>query len=215
MTPRRTVQEVERSLDASRSELESALADLRVSARQISDIRGQAERYKEEYTERYTAQARAYVEERRDRLTTQAQARVRSDGPKLAVGGAAVSGFIFAGGVSGTVNIPFKLAGGLLGHPMSGSRLEAGMRQDRSTKQISRALVAVAAADRHMRSRRARLWRAIRPTPRRVFLIASAGGGAFVAMADDETVKTVQTEARALAETIGGELAKRIDQIGK
>lgn len=87
------------------------------------------------------------------------------------------------------------------------------MRQDRYSKQVGRALAGVAAADRHMRNPGARLWRAIRPTPRRVFLLGSAGGGLFMAMADDDTRQTV-TEARALAQTITTEVSKRLDQVG-
>ncbi|MGI8712112.1 MAG: hypothetical protein ACR2NR_02810 [Solirubrobacteraceae bacterium] len=190
MSSRQTVEEVQRSLEVSRGELESALADLRVSAGRASDIRGHAQRY-----------------------SADLRGRLKSDSPGLVMG-AVASGFVVGGGVSGTVHMPFKFLRVLLGRPWSRSRLEAAMRQDRYSKQVGRALAGVAAADRHMRSPRARLWRLIRPSPRRLFLLGSAGGGLFMAMADDETRQTVQTEARALAETLGNEVSKRIEQSG-
>jgi hypothetical protein len=191
MSSRQTVEAAQRSLEISRSELESALADLRFSARRASDIRAHAKRY-----------------------TADARARVQSDSTGL-VAGAIATGFVAGGGVSGTVHMPLKFVRLALGRPSSRSRLEAAMRQDRYSKQVGRALAAVAAADRQMRSPRVRLRRAIRPTPRRLFLLGSAGGGLFMAISDDETRQTVQTEARALAETIGTTLSKRINQSGQ
>ncbi|MHB8657319.1 MAG: hypothetical protein ACYC91_05095 [Solirubrobacteraceae bacterium] len=89
------------------------------------------------------------------------------------------------------------------------------MRHDRYSKQVGRALAGVAAADRQMRSPKARLWRLIRPTRRRLVMLGSAGGGLFMAMTDEATRNTVETEIRALLEAIGGELSRRIDAIGK
>ncbi len=187
----RTVEAVERSLEASREELASALADVRAGAAQRGDVRSRAERYVAEVRERVLTHSDDFVP------------------------GALVVGFVGGGGVSGTLHMPVKLARVAVGRPSSRSGLESVLKQAKYSKQVGRALAGVAAADRQIRSPRARLWRLIRPTPRRLVLLGSAGGGAFMAMTDDETRKTIETETRALLETVGAELTKRLETVGK
>lgn len=191
MSPRRTVDEAERSLEANRAELEVALSNLRASAARATDVKAHADEY--------VAQAREHVQSGGDEV----------------VAGALAIGFVTGGGVSGTLNMPFMLVRVALGRPASRSRLEAAMRQDRYSKQVGRALAAVASADRQMRSRRARVWRLVRPTPRRLFMLGTASGGAFMAMVDEETPQNLQTETRALLDTVSSELGKRIEAVGK
>jgi len=167
-----------------------ALADLHRSAKHATDARGHADRY--------VALARHRMQLGGDESTAAA----------LGIG------FVISGGLSGADQMPFKLIRMILGRPSSRSRLEAAMRHDKYRRQVGRALAAVAAADGQMRSRRAGLWRLVQPTPRRLFLLGSAGGGVFMAVTDEETRHNVETEARALLETLGAELSKRIDAVG-
>ena len=210
MSPQRTVADVERSLEASRAELASALGDLRAGIARASDVRGQAERHATEARERLEQLGRDHAE----RYATQARARIESIGrsDELARGALAV-GFVVGGGVSGALYVPVKLTRVAIGLPPSANRMERAMRQDKYSKQVGRAIAGIAAADRQMRSRRARLWRLVRPTPRRILMLGSLGGGLFVSIADEETRTTILTETRALLEAIGGEVTKRLDAI--
>jgi uncharacterized membrane protein YqjE len=156
MSTRRTIAEVEHSIEANRGELVRALDDLRAGARHATDIRG--------HVERYVARGRELGER---------------DGEAL-VG---ALGFVAGGGASGTARLPVKAARIVTGRPRSTSRLEVHMRQDRHSRQLGRALSALAAADGHMRSRRRR-W--IRRLGRGVLLLGSTGPGLAVAMADGE-----------------------------
>ncbi len=190
MSPTRTTTEVERELETSRIELVFAIEDLRASVREASDFRRRAESYRD-----------------------QVAARVARDGDDLLVV-AAASGFVAGGGVQGLARVPAKLVRVVFGYPSSRSRLERAMKEDGYSRQLGRSLAAVASADRHMRSRRYQVWRAVRPTPRRLLMIASAAGSAYVSKLDEDTRRRLEGEARALLQDLSAELARRIDAIG-
>lgn len=190
MSPARTTAEVEHALESSRTELVFAIEELRASVREASDLRGRAESY-------------------RDQLA----ARVQRDGDDL-LALAAASGFVAGGGVRGLARLPGRLVTVVFGYPSARSRLERAMREDGYSRQLGRSLAAVASADRHMRSRRHRVWRALRPTPRRLVMIASAAGSAYMSRLDEDTRRRLESDARALIQDLSAELAKRIDAIG-
>jgi hypothetical protein len=190
VSPGRTAAEVERGIETSRTELVFAIQDLRESVREASDVRRRAEDYRDELV-----------------------ARVQREGDDLLVV-AAASGFVAGGGVQALVRVPGRLVRVVFGYPTSRSRLESAMKEDGYSRQLGRSLAAVASADRHMRSRRYYVWRAVRPTPRRLLMIASAAGSAYVSKLDEDTRRRIEGEARAIVQELTAELAKRIDAIG-
>jgi hypothetical protein len=185
-----SVAEAERALEQSRSELALALAQLRVSARHAADVRRRAELR--------AAEVRAGVKRREGAL----------------MAGALGVGFVAGGGPFGLARAPLVVVGAVFGRRSRSANLRRAMREDRYTKQLGRSLAALASADRQMRSRRHRLWQAIRPTPKRLLMLTSAGVGAFRALADESTMRKVQTEARGALEALSSEIGKRIDTIG-
>jgi hypothetical protein len=183
------VAEAERALAQTRSELEFALTQLRVSARHATDLRRRAALC--------SAQIRAGAQ--------------RREGTLLA--GALAVGFAAGGGPSGLLRAPFAVLRAALGRRPRSATLRREMREDRYTKQLGRSLAALASADRHMRSRRSRLWQAVRPTPRKLVMLTSAGVGAFRALADESTTRKAQAQARRALAALTSEIGKRIDAV--
>jgi len=135
----RSAAEVERSIEGHRRELYAAIVDLRrgidQGAEQLQEVK------------KLPGVARARVEQevatRKDQVAQEVVAR--SD--QLARG-AVGAGFLLGGGVRGAVKLPFKFIG------ISRSRSEVVVRQDRNSRQVGRALAAVASADRQVRGSR-------------------------------------------------------------
>jgi hypothetical protein len=163
--------QVESSLARNRAELASAIEDLRSSGREATDVRARVDRYTAEARDQLRQQADALVERESDRLT----------GLALALG------FLGGGGVGGTARLPWKVVRVALGRPTSRSLMEVNhMRSDRHTRQLGRALVAVAAADRQLRGRRGRSAGRIVGLLRRLSVIGTAGAGIAYVLSEDE-----------------------------
>lgn len=91
-----------------------------------------------------------------------------------------VLGFLASGGVGGTLSIPFKLVRVVIPRPIFGRRMEVPrVRSNRNSKELGRALAALAAADRRL-TRRPRLLSLLLPSFRKVVLLGGAGA-AYIA----------------------------------
>jgi hypothetical protein len=89
-------------------------------------------------------------------------------------------GFLASGGVGGAMGIPFKLIRVVVLRPIFGSRMEARVKIDRNSKELGRALAALAVADKKLRRRRGIIGLFL-PSFKKVVLIGGAGA-AYVAM---------------------------------
>jgi hypothetical protein len=83
-------------------------------------------------------------------------------------------GFAASGGVAGALGIPFKLIRVVLLRPVFGSRMEARVRIDRNSKDLGRALAALAAADKRLRRRHAIIGLFL-PSFRKAVVLGGAG----------------------------------------
>jgi len=84
-------------------------------------------------------------------------------------------GFLASGGVAGALGIPFKLVRVVVLRPIFGRRLEAPrVRVDRKSKDLGRALAALASADRRLRRRRGIIGLFL-PSFRKVVVLGGAG----------------------------------------
>jgi hypothetical protein len=84
-------------------------------------------------------------------------------------------GFLATGGVGGVLAIPFKLVRVVVLRPIFGRRLEAPrVRVDRKSKDLGRALAALASADRRLRRRRGIIGLFL-PSFRKVVVLGGAG----------------------------------------
>ncbi|MGI8904526.1 MAG: hypothetical protein ACR2IP_12955 [Solirubrobacteraceae bacterium] len=222
MSPR-TISEVERSLDASRRELESAVADLRTGLARVTDVKA--------FRDQYVGMARQRVE----LVQGEIQTGVKSEVVVLAAGGLVI-GFVVGGGVSGllglpiklivvvlrvpigvvrgVLRVPVKLVRTTLRRPSSRTRLEAAMRQNRSSRQVGRALAVLAAADGQMRGGLGRGGGGLlRSKVVRLVVLGGAGAGVLMATTDEDTRANLQKEALALFAKGRDELAGVIDQV--
>ncbi|MDQ6777950.1 MAG: hypothetical protein M3071_17460 [Actinomycetota bacterium] len=145
---------------------------------------------------------RAQIEEKgaevATKVRTEAQTQIKSQlsGEKLIpraetfAGGVAVGdglvttpflvGFAASGGVGGSLGIPFKLIRVVVLRPIFGSRMEAQVKIDRNSKELGRALAALAAADKRLRRRRSVIGLFL-PSFKKVVVLGGAGA-AYVAM---------------------------------
>jgi hypothetical protein len=84
-------------------------------------------------------------------------------------------GFLASGGVGGALGIPFKLIRVVLLRPIFGSRMEAPkVKIDRNSKELGRALAALAAADKRLRRRRSIIGLFL-PSFKKVVVLGGAG----------------------------------------
>lgn len=177
----RSIADVERSLEAHRRELSAAIDDLR---RGVDQGAHQLEDVKQDVKQLPTA-ARARLEQevaaRRGQLAKEVTAR--SD--QLAVG-AAGAGFVVGGGARGVVKLPLKFIG------ISRSRSEIVVRQDRHSRQVGRALAAVAASDRQLRGRREFPSRKLR----RLALVAPVAAGIAALVSGERNLPPMVIEQR-------------------
>lgn len=177
----RSIADVERSLEGHRRELSAAIDDLRrgvdQGARQLEDV-------KEDVKQLPTA-ARARLEQevaaRRGQLAKEVTAR----GDQLAVGAAGV-GFVVGGGARGVIKLPLKFIG------TSPSRSEVVVRQDRHSRQVGRALAAVAATDRELRGSRGFRFRGLR----RLAVIAPVVAGIVALVSEEDNLPPLVLEQR-------------------
>jgi hypothetical protein len=90
-------------------------------------------------------------------------------------------GFLAGGGVGGVLGIPFKLVRVVVLRPIFGSRMEAPrVRIDRNSKELGRALAALASADKRLRRRRGIVGLFL-PSFRKLVVLGGAGA-AYVAL---------------------------------
>jgi hypothetical protein len=89
-------------------------------------------------------------------------------------------GFIASGGAAGALGIPFKLVRVVLFRPIFGSRTEARVRITRNSRDIGRALAALAVADRRLRRRRGFIG-LFMPSFKKIVILGGAGA-AYVAI---------------------------------
>jgi hypothetical protein len=89
-------------------------------------------------------------------------------------------GFLASGGVGGAMGIPFKLIRVVVLRPIFGSRMEARVKIDRNSKELGRALAALAVADKKLRRRRGIVGLFL-PSFKKVVLLGGAGA-AYVAL---------------------------------
>jgi hypothetical protein len=90
-------------------------------------------------------------------------------------------GFLASGGVGGALGIPFKLVRVVVLRPIFGSRTEAPrVKIDRNSKDLGRALAALAAADKRLRRRRSIIGLFL-PSFKKVVVLGGAGA-AYVAL---------------------------------
>jgi hypothetical protein len=82
-------------------------------------------------------------------------------------------GFLAGGGVAGVLGIPFKLVRVVL-RPIFGSRKVARVRIDRNSKELGRALAALASADKRLRRRRGVIGLFL-PSFRKLVVLGGAG----------------------------------------
>src|SRR5580658_7119141 len=84
-------------------------------------------------------------------------------------------GFVAGGGLGGILGIPFKLVRVVVLRPIFGSRMEAPrVRIDRNSKELGRALAALASADRRLRRRRGIIGLFL-PSFRKLVVLGGAG----------------------------------------
>jgi hypothetical protein len=89
-------------------------------------------------------------------------------------------GFLASGGVGGAMGIPFKLIRVVVLRPIFGSRTEARVKIDRNSKELGRALAALAVADKRLRRRRGIIGLFL-PSFRKIVVLGGAGA-AYVAL---------------------------------
>lgn len=185
----RSIDEVERSLAAHRGELAQAIKDMRRGLDQGSEQLGEAKEFLETgaraRAKEELAKLRARAEEEVAKLRERVAGDVDGHGDQLALG-ALGAGFVAGGGVRGAARLPLKFVG------ISSSRSEVVVKRDRHSRQVGRALAAVASADRQVR----------RPTGvalmlvRRLALVAPVGAGLAFLMAEDDQIPEQLVEPR-------------------
>jgi hypothetical protein len=152
-----------------------AVAEMRIKE-QIPQIEAAVEGLVKERIPGVRAQLEETVKEKgaevATKVRTEAETQIKSQlsGEKLIpraetfAGGIAVGdglvttpflvGFAASGGVAGALGIPFKLVRVVVLRPILGSRLETRVRITRNSRDLGRALAALAVADRRLRRRR-------------------------------------------------------------
>ncbi|HWF74149.1 MAG TPA: hypothetical protein VG186_12430 [Solirubrobacteraceae bacterium] len=202
-----------------------ALAETKIKA-QLPQLMAMGEAVVKEKIPELKAQAEETVKEKgtevATKVRTQVQDQIKSQlsGEKLIpraetfAGGVAAGdglvttpflvGFLASGGVGGALGIPFKLVRVVVLRPIFGSRTEARVKIDRNSKDLGRALAALAAADKRLRRRRGIIGLFL-PSFRKVVLIGGAGA-AYVAMSSNgnraELIESIAPRLDKVRETV-------------
>jgi hypothetical protein len=136
-------------------------------------------------------------------------------------------GFLASGGVGGALGIPFKLIRVVVLRPIFGSRMEAPrVKIDRNSKELGRALAALAAADKRLRRRRGIIGLFL-PSFKKVVVLGSAGA-AYIALSSNgnraEFIESIAPKIEKVKETvestelyamIAPDLEKAVAQLGE
>lgn len=194
---------------------------------QIPQIQAQVESTVKEKIPQLRAQAEYAVKEKGGEIATQVRTRAQEQvkaqlsGEKLIpraetfAGGVMAGdglvttpfavGFVASGGLAGAMGIPFKLIRVVLFRPIFGSRKVAPrVRIDRNSRELGRALAALASADRRLRRRRG-LVGLFFPSFRKIVLLGGAGA-AYLAISSngntDELIETIAPKIEKVKETV-------------
>jgi hypothetical protein len=112
--------------------------------------------------------------------------------------------FVASGGLGAVLAIPFKLVRVVLLRPIFGSRKVVRVKIDRNSKELGRALAALASADKRLRRRRG-LVGLFLPSFRKVVLVGGAGA-AYVALSSngnrDQLLEAIGPKVEQLRETV-------------
>lgn len=225
-----------------------ALAETRVK-QQLPQIQAAVEGTMKEKVPQLRAQVEEKVKEKGSEVATQvrtqaqAQLKAQLSGEKMiprveTVAGGVMAGdglvttpfavgFVAGGGVGGALGIPFKLVRVVVLRPIFGSRMEAPrVKIDRNSKELGRALAALAAADKRLRRRRGIIG-LFMPSFRKVLLLGGAGA-AYVAVNSngnlDHMVEMVAPTIEKVRETVEGtelytliapDIEKVVEQLGE
>jgi hypothetical protein len=114
-------------------------------------------------------------------------------------------GFLATGGVGGLLAIPFKVVRGVLLRPIFGSRkVVPRVRIDRNSKELGRALAALASADKRLRRRRG-LVGLFLPSFRKLVLLGGAGAAYMMITGTgnrDELLEAIGPRIEKVRETV-------------
>jgi len=163
---------------------------------QIPQIRAQVEGVVKEKIPQVRAQVEETVKEKGAQVATQVrtqaetQIKAQLSGEKMiprletVTGGVMAGdnlviapflvGFLASGGLGGVMTIPFKLARVVILRPILGSRMEGRLIFNRNSKELGRALAALASADRRLGRRRGIIGLFL-PSFKKVVLLGGAG----------------------------------------
>ncbi|MDQ6805087.1 MAG: hypothetical protein M3065_08975 [Actinomycetota bacterium] len=136
-------------------------------------------------------------------------------------------GFLASGGVGGALGIPFKFIRVVVLRPFFSSRMEVPrVRIDRNSKELGRALAALAAADKRLRRRRGVIGLFL-PTFKKVVVLGGAGA-AYVAVNTNgnrtELIESIapriekvkeQVESTEIYAMIAPDIEKAVAQLGE
>jgi hypothetical protein len=203
-----------------------SIAEIRIKE-QIPQIQAQVEETVKERIPALRAQVEETVKEKgfefASQVRTQAETAVKSQfsGEKIIprvetftggmmAGDAMVTtpfavGFLVSGGVGGLLAFPFKLVRVVLLRPIFGSRkVVPRVRIDRNSKDLGRALAALASADRRLRRRRG-LIGIFLPSFRKLVVLGGAGA-AYVVVTNngnpDELLEAIVPKIEKVKETV-------------
>jgi hypothetical protein len=203
-----------------------SIAEIRIKE-QIPQIQAQVEETVKERIPALRAQVEETVKEKgfefAAQVRTQAETAVKSQlsGEKIIprvetftggmmAGDAMVTtpfavGFLVSGGVGGLLAIPFKVVRVVLLRPIFGSRkVVPRVRIDRNSRDLGRALAALASADRRLRRRRG-LIGIFLPSFRKLVLIGGAGAAYVVVTSKgnpDELLEAIGPKIEKVRETV-------------
>jgi hypothetical protein len=222
------------------------VAETRIKS-QIPQIQAQVESVVKEKIPQLRAQVEDAAKEKGGEIATQVQTTVvtqvkaQLSGEKLIpraktfAGGVAAGdglvtapfavGFLASGGAEGALGIPFKLVRVVVLRPIFGSRKVARVRIDRNSKELGRALAALAVADKKLRRRRG-IVGLFMPSFRKLVLIGGAGAAYLMVSSNgnaNELVEVIGPKIEQLKETvestdiytmIAPDIEKAIGQLG-
>jgi hypothetical protein len=136
-------------------------------------------------------------------------------------------GFLAGGGAGGVLAIPFKLARVVVPRPIFGSRMEVPrVKMDRNSKELGRALAALASADKRLRRRRG-VFGLLFPSFRKVVIVGGAGAAYFALSANGNRAELIEAiapkiekvkervESTELYSLIAPDIEKAVAQLGE
>ena len=135
-------------------------------------------------------------------------------------------GFVASGGLGGALGIPFKVVRVVVLRPIFSNRMEARVKIDRNSKELGRALAALAAADKRLRRRRGIIGLFL-PSFKKVVVLGSAGAAYIVLNSNGNRTELLesitpriekvkeQVESTELYAMIAPDIEKAVAQLGE